>query len=206
LYRGDKTIYTVRIVLSISITNQNNCGPGLTEPRAAETISIIAERYFSKSKAPLITAGGVASIVVIRGATGATTVEITGAKGATTAEITGARGATVVDPTETEPVVAVPTETDPIVSDPLVTVPVVTAVVPPLLPTRDPVGRLVKVVNAFIKRASRFMALSTWAGNSTRGASRSVVSSTATNARVSPAGEDARVTWVFSIGRITFGP
>jgi hypothetical protein len=203
--------------LTIAITDQNDCGPGLTEPRTAETIAIIAERYFSKSKAPLITAGGVASIVVIRGATGATTaeitgatgattVEITGAKGATTVEITGATGARVVDPTETEPVVAVPTETDPIVSDPFVSVVVVTVDVPPSLPPRDSADRLVKVVSVFIKRASRFMALSICAGDSTRSASRSVVSSTAANARGSPAGGDAGVSSAFSRGRITFGP
>jgi hypothetical protein len=133
--------------LTIAITDQNDCGPWPTEPRAAETISIIAERYFSKSKAPLITAGGIASIVVIRGATGATTVEIT--------EATGAR---VVDPTETEPVVAVPTETAPIVSDPFVSVVVVTVVVPSALPPRDSVDRLVKVVSVFSKDASRFRA------------------------------------------------
>jgi hypothetical protein len=188
--------------VTIAITDRNNCGPWPTEPRAALTISIIAVRYFNKFKAPLITAGGVASIVLTRGATGATTGEITGATGATTVEIMGATGATtveiagatgarVVDPTETEPVVAVPTETDPIVSDPLVSVAVVTVVVPSSLPPRDSLDRLVKVVSVFSKDASRFRAWRVWAGNSMRGGSRSVVRSTAAYALVNPPGEDA---------------
>ncbi len=137
--------------------------------------------------------------VEIRGATGATTVEISGATGATTVETTVVKGATTVDPTETDPterdptetvppeVVVVPTETGPTVRVPVVSVPVVHPSFLRGFQQETAVERLVKVVSAVIKRASRFSAWSTCAGNSTRGASRSVVSSTATNARVSPA-------------------
>src|SRR4029079_1757776 len=54
---GQDNLQSQHPLVSASITSQKNCGPCPPEPRAAETILIEEERYFSKLNAPLMTAG-----------------------------------------------------------------------------------------------------------------------------------------------------